>query len=235
MQAELEILMIAAVTVACLHTVTGPDHYLPFIALSKSRGWSFTKTICWTLVCGCGHVWSSVLLGLGGAAIGWSLSKVKWMENIRGGVTGWAMIGFGLLYGVWGLFRAWRNRPHKHFDIYEDGSVYVYEHKHGEMVRPQDRHAVTPWVLFIVFVLGPCEPMIPLLYLPPAKNSWSGMLLLILVYTFFTLATMVFMVMAGYYGLAFMKLEKLDRYVHALGGLTPFICGTGMVLMGWCK
>ncbi|HWK03937.1 MAG TPA: hypothetical protein VNS58_09930 [Puia sp.] len=233
MQAELEILMIAAVTVACLHTVTGPDHYLPFIALSKSRGWSFTKTICWTLVCGCGHVWSSVLLALGGAAIGWSLSKVKWMENIRGGVAGWAMIGFGLLYGIWGLLRAWRNRPHKHFDIYEDGSVYVYEHKHGAPVRPQDRHVVTPWVLFIVFVLGPCEPMIPLLYFPAAKNSWPGMLLLIVVYTFFTLATMVFMVTAGYYGLAFMKLEKLDRYVHALGGLTLFICGAGMVFMGW--
>ena len=233
MQAELEILILAAVTVACLHTVTGPDHYLPFIALSKSRGWSWAKTIGWTLICGCGHVWSSVLLGLGGAAIGWSLSKVKWMENIRGGVAGWAMIGFGLLYGVWGLWRAWRNRPHKHFDIYEDGSVYVYEHRHGEAVRPQDRHAVTPWVLFIVFVLGPCEPMIPLLYFPAVKNSWSGMLLLILVYTFFTLATMVFMVMAGYYGLAFMKLEKLDRYMHALGGLTLFICGAGMVFMGW--
>jgi len=59
------------------------------------------------------------------------------------------------------------------------------------------------------------------------------MLLLIVVYTFFTLATMVFMVTAGYYGLAFMKLEKLDRYVHALGGLTLFICGAGMVFMGW--
>ena len=233
MQAELEILMIAAVTVASLHTISGPDHYIPFIALSKSRGWSLARTIGWTLICGCGHVWSSVLLGLGGAAIGWSLSKVKWMENIRGGIAGWAMISFGLFYGVWGLFRAWRNSPHKHFDIYEDGSVYVYEHRHGEAVRPQDRYAVTPWVLFIVFILGPCEPMIPLLYFPAAKSSWSGMLLLILVYTFFTLAAMVFMVMAGYYGLAFMKLEKLDRYMHALGGLTLFICGAGMVFMGW--
>ena len=233
MQAELGMLIIAAITVACLHTVTGPDHYLPFIALSKSRGWTPTRTLFWTLVCGCGHVWSSVLLGLGGAAIGWSLSKVRWMENIRGGVAGWTMIGFGLLYGVWGLFRAWRNRPHKHFDIYEDGSVYVYEHRHGEMVRPQDRHAVTPWVLFIIFVLGPCEPMIPLLYFPAAKNSWTGMVALILVYTFFTLVTMVFMVMAGYYGLAVMKAEKLHRYVHALGGLTLLICGTGMVFMGW--
>jgi hypothetical protein len=233
MQTEFSVLMIAAVTVACLHTVTGPDHYLPFIALSKSRRWSFARTAGWTLLCGCGHVWSSVLLALGGAAVGWSLSKVKWMENVRGGLAGWVLLGFGVVYGVWGLWRAWKNRPHKHFDIYEDGSVYVYEHRHGETVRPQDRHKVTPWVLFIVFVLGPCEPMIPLLYLPAAKSSWAAMLLLIGVYTFFTLATMLAMVIAGYYGLGFLKTGKLERYVHALGGLTLCICGAGMVFMGW--
>ena len=233
MQAELGVLLAAAVTVACLHTAMGPDHYLPFIALSKSRGWAMGKTIFWTIVCGCGHVWSSVLLGLGGAALGWSLSKVKGLENVRGGVAGWAMLGFGLVYGIWGLIRARQNRRHKHFDVYEDGSVYVYDHRHGETVRPQDRHKVTPWVLFIVFALGPCEPMIPLLFFPAAKNSLTGMLLLILVYTFFTLATMVVMVLSGYYGLQFLKTEKLERYIHALGGLTLFVCGTGMVFMGW--
>ncbi len=60
-----------------------------------------------------------------------------------------------------------------------------------------------------------------------------GMFLLIAIYTFFTLATMLFMVMAGYYGFSFLKTEKLERYVHALGGVTIFICGAGMVFMGW--
>lgn len=233
MSAELSFLITAAITVACLHTVTGPDHYLPFIALSRSRGWSLTKTLFWTIVCGCGHVWSSVLLGLGGAAIGWSLSKVKGLENIRGGIAGWAMLGFGLIYGIWGIIRARQNLRHKHFDIQADGSVYVYDHKHGETVRPKDRHKVTPWVMFIVFVLGPCEPMIPLLYFPAAKASWTGMIILIVVYTFFTLATMAGMVVAGFFGLHFLKTEKLERYVHALGGLTIFLCGAGMVLVGW--
>lgn len=233
MQSEMEILMIAAVSIACLHTVTGPDHYLPFIALSKSRGWSFTKTIGWTVVCGCGHVWSSVLLGLGGAAIGWSLSKVSWMENIRGGIAGWVMLVFGFIYGIWGLYRAYKNNPHKHFDLQDDGSIYVYQHKHGEAVAPQDRHKVTPWVMFIIFILGPCEPMIPLLYFPAAKNSWAGMVLLIIVYTIVTLLTMVTMVILGYFGIAFVQTEKLERYVHALGGLTIFICGAGMLFLGW--
>lgn len=233
MQSEMQVLIIAASSVACLHTVSGPDHYLPFIALSKSRGWSFAKTIGWTVVCGCGHVWSSVLLALGGAAIGWSLSKVSWMENIRGGVAGWVMLGFGLLYGIWGLYRAYKNNPHKHFDLQDDGTIYVYHHNHGEVIAPQDRYKVTPWVMFIIFILGPCEPMIPLLYFPAAKNSWAGMILLITIYTAITLLTMVTMVVLGFMGIAFVKTEKLERYVHALGGLTIFICGAGMLFMGW--
>ena len=233
MHNEMMVLIMSAITIACLHTVTGPDHYLPFIALSKSRGWSLGKTIGWTIVCGCGHVWSSVLLGLGGAAIGWSLSKISWLEGIRGGIAGWVMLCFGLVYGIWGLYRAYKNNPHKHFDLEDNGELYVYEHKHGEAVIPKDRHRVTPWVMFIIFLLGPCEPMIPLLYFPAAKNSWSGMVLLIIIYTVCTLATMLVMVLLGYYGTSFLKTEKLERYMHALGGLTIFICGAGMVFMGW--
>ncbi|MCW3108702.1 MAG: hypothetical protein JWQ09_3208 [Segetibacter sp.] len=233
MQTEIEVLMIAAVSIACLHTITGPDHYIPFIALSKSRGWSFTRTIFWTVVCGCGHVWSSVLLGLGGAAIGWSLSKVSWLENIRGGLAGWALVGFGIAYCIWGLIKAKKGSQHKHFDVYDDGSIYVYEHKHGQAVPPKERHTVTPWVMFLIFVLGPCEPMIPLLYFPAAKNSLAGMMLLIIVYTIFTLAAMLLMVVLGYYGFSFLKTEKLEKYVHALGGMTIFICGAGMVFLGW--
>jgi len=233
MSPELKVLMITAVNISFLHTVAGPDHYIPFVSLSKSRGWSFPKTLLWTIVCGCGHVWSSVLLGLGGAAIGWSLSKIKWLESIRGGLAGWTLLGFGFVYCIWGLIKARQNKRHKHFDVYEDGSVYVFEHKHDEMVPPKERHRVTPWVMFIIFLLGPCEPMIPLLYFPAAKNSLYGMLLLIIVYTVFTLATMVMMVTTGYYGFSFLKISRLERYMHALGGLTIFICGAGMIWMGW--
>lgn len=230
---EFQILITAAITIACLHTVTGPDHYLPFIALSKTRGWSFTKTLLWTILCGCGHVWSSVLLGLGGAAIGWNLSKISWLESVRGGIAGWFMLSFGLIYGIWGLFRAYSNKSHKHFDTYDDGEIYVYEHKHGQVIPSTERHKVTPWVMFIIFLLGPCEPMIPLLFFPAAQHSLHGMMLLIIVYTSFTLITMITMVCLGYYSISFFKTEKLEKYMHALGGITVFICGAGMVFMGW--
>lgn len=233
MPAEFEILIIAAISIACLHTLTGPDHYLPFIALSRSRGWNCGKTLGWTIACGCGHVWSSVLLGLGGAAIGWSVHKISWMEGLRGGIAGWTFLIFGLFYGIWGLYRAFTNKSHKHFDTYENGETYVFEHSHGEVVRSSERHKVTPWVMFIIFLLGPCEPMIPLLFVPAVKNSWNDMAILIAVYTFFTLLTMILMVVLGYFGLALLKTEKLERFMHALGGLTLFICGAGMTFMDW--
>jgi hypothetical protein len=39
--------------------------------------------------------------------------------------------------------------------------------------------------------------------------------------------------LAAHCGFAFLKTEKLERYVHALGGATMFMCGAGMVFLGW--
>lgn len=233
MPVEMQALLTTTISIALLHTVMGPDHYLPFIALSKTRHWSLSKTICWTLACGIGHVLSSVLLGLGGAAIGWSFSKISWLENIRGGFAAWLMLGFGLMYTLWACYQLYTEKMHKHFDMDADGSLYVYDHKHGGAVSPENRFKVTPWVMFLIFVLGPCEPMIPLLYFPAAQNSWEGMLLLILVYTICTITVMLFLVLLGYYGIAFFATNKLERFVHVLGGITLFICGAGMLWMGW--
>lgn len=187
----------------------------------------------WTLACGFGHVGSSVVLGLGGAALGWSVSKITQLEEVRGGLAGWTFLGLGLVYFGWGLWRAAQNRRHKHFDVQDDGSVYVFEHRHGEAVAPKERHAVTPWVMFLVFVLGPCEPMIPLLYFPAAKHSAGNTVLLIGVYTVFTLFTMLLMVALGFYGLAVLKTQKLEKYMHALGGFAILLCGAGMVFLNW--
>ena len=230
---ETTLLIITTITVACLHTATGPDHYLPFIALSKSRHWTLSKTILWTIVCGLGHVGSSVLLGLGGAAVGWSMSKIGFLESIRGNIVGWLMVVFGLIYIIVALINVYKNQRHKHFDIYNDGTVFVYDHKHGEVVNPKNRYAVTPWVLFIIFVLGPCEPMIPLLYVPAARHSVFNMLLLITIYTLITLITMSFMVLLGYFGIGYLKTDKLERYVHVLAGFTLFMCGVGILFLDW--
>ena len=56
-------LTLTAAGLGVLHTVTGPDHYIPFIAMSRVGRWSVAKTLMVTLLCGLGHVAGSVLLG----------------------------------------------------------------------------------------------------------------------------------------------------------------------------
>lgn len=231
---ELQILILTAVTISFLHTISGPDHYIPFIALSKTKKWSLRRTIGWTVVCGCGHVGTSVLLGTVGAALGWSAAKIDALQFIRGGLAGWALLGFGLIYSAWGLWQIDRgSKRHKHFDVSPGGNIYVFEHRHGEAVPPEERHAITPWVIFIIFLLGPCEPMMPLLFFPAAKNSLNNIILLVTIYTVFTLLGMVLMVIIGYYSISLLKPGKIERYSQVLGGISIFTCGAGMVFMEW--
>lgn len=230
---EINYLILTAITISLLHTITGPDHYVPFIALSKARNWTVNRTIFWTVVCGFGHVGSSIVLALAGIAFGWSLAKVTWIENIRGGISGWAMLLLGFAYTIYALIRIKGNKFHKHFDAYEDGSMYVYEHQHNAFVYPHQKRRVTPWIMFIVFVLGPCEPLIPLLSFPAAQHSLYGVTILVTVFTLFTLLAMVAMVLLGYYGISFLRTEKLEKYMNVIAGATVTICGIGMVFLEW--
>lgn len=233
MSPEMQLLLGTGISIALLHTLTGPDHYIPFIALSKSRNWTVSKTLFWTVTCGLGHVASSVLLALGGAAIGWSIKNIRIIENVRGGLASWVLLIFGLVYLIWGLYSTSKHKAHKHFESAADGSMYVFEHNHLNANQPVERHRLTPWVMFIIFLLGPCEPMIPLLYFPAAQSSISGMVWLIVIYTSVTLFTMVSMVLLGFYGIAFLNTQKLEKHMHVLAGLTLCICGAGMVFLEW--
>ena len=48
-ETTLTALLTAAILTGVLHTAAGPDQYLPFIAISKSRGYGYLKTILWTV------------------------------------------------------------------------------------------------------------------------------------------------------------------------------------------
>ncbi|TDU40440.1 hypothetical protein BXY82_2488 [Gelidibacter sediminis] len=234
MESELNVLLMAAISISVLHTLTGPDHYIPFIAIGKAKNWSLRRTIFWTVICGTGHVMSSVFLALGGVALGFSLNKLTWFEEVRGGWAAWALFLFGIVFLLIGLFQVYRNKKHKHFDVYDSGDVYVYEHKHGQgPVMPTERRKVTPWVMFIIFLLGPCEPMIPLLTYPAIMDSTYGIYLITGVFLFFTLAMMVLMVVLGHYGFKLIKTDALEKYMTAIAGGTIAICGAGMIFLGW--
>jgi hypothetical protein len=89
---------------------------------------------------------------------------------------------------------------------------------------------MTPWILFTVFVFGPCEPLIPILMYPAAKLSVWGIALVAVVFGICTLATMTVLVAVGYLGLTMVSFARLGRYAHAAAGLTLAGCGAAIVL-----
>ena len=115
MSPEILVLCGTAATIAFVHTLLGPDHYLPFVAMAKSRGWSVPKALQVTLVCGAGHIVGSVVLGLVGVWVGIQLHALEWIEGVRGDLAAWALVSLGLVYLAWGLRRAYRILAHPGF------------------------------------------------------------------------------------------------------------------------
>jgi sulfite exporter TauE/SafE len=198
-----------AVSVGAIHTLLGPDHYVPFAAMSHAGGWSAAKTLRVTVACGIGHVAGSVALGLVGLAIGVALLKLQFVEAIRGDVAGWMLVAFGAAYLGWGIVAAARlhGRAHETADAVPAAGVWA------------------PWLLFLVFVFGPCEPLIPLLIYPAAQANGFAVVAVVAAFAAATVGTMVGAVLAMRYGAAAARVPRLERFSHALAGLAILACG----------
>lgn len=119
-----------ALTIGVTHTVLGPDHYLPFVALSASRGWSRTRTLVITGLCGVGHVLGSVVLGAVGLLAGVVLGKLEAFEAVRGDLAATLLLAFGVAYMLWGLWRYWRPAGHHHALLHRAGITHAHPHAH---------------------------------------------------------------------------------------------------------
>ena len=235
MVSENLILLSTAFTIGFLHTLTGPDHYLPFIAMSKARGWSRKKTTLITLLCGLGHVGGSVILGFIGIALGVAVFKLEAFESLRGELAAWLLIGFGFAYMVWGIHRALRKRPHSHSHIHSGGVEHTHRHAHtSEHAHPHENtnRNITPWILFTIFVFGPCEPLIPILMYPAAKGSLLLVFLVTAVFSLATVGTMLTMVLALSYGLHLKPMARWELWSHAAAGAVIFLSGAAIRFLG---
>lgn len=230
---DFNLICLTVVSISALHTFSGPDHYLPFIVLSRSKKWSVKKTVLWTSLCGLAHVLSSVVLGILGIFLGWTFAKTFNIESIRGGFAAWMLFVFGVGYVLYAIYNFRKNKIHKHFDISAEGEIYVLEHQHGQTVAPNQRYKVTTWVLFFIFASGPSEPMIPLIIYPSIEYSLSEVGVLIVIYTLSTVLTMLTMVLVGFYGANSINYKGFEKYIEIISGSIILICGFGMVCLGW--
>ncbi|WP_415910668.1 hypothetical protein [Oleiharenicola sp. Vm1] len=232
---ELSVLLASTAGVAVLHTLAGPDHYLPFIVMGRARRWSVARTAFWTALCGVGHVGSSVLLAVAGVIFGYGLEHVQFVEEIRGNLAAWAMIAFGAVYFAWGLKKALRARTHAHAHTH-GGRDHAHAHAHGGAhAHPHgetEGFRLTPWILFTIFVFGPCEPMIPLVMYPATQGSWSDVGVVVGAFSALTIGSMLAVVLLARQGARLIALPRLERFSHAVAGGTILAAGCAMEFLG---
>jgi ABC-type nickel/cobalt efflux system permease component RcnA len=190
-----------------------------------------------TFLCGIGHVGSSVVLGLIGVFVGIQVMKLEAFEAFRGSIAAWLLIGFGFAYFMWGVHRAIRNRPHRHVHEHDDHGEHEHEHEHVHTsdhmhVHNRKKANITPWILFTIFVFGPCEPLIPLLMYPAAENSILGTFLVATVFSVVTIGTMLTIVLLSAWGVSFAILGRFERYTHALAGAAICLSGLAVQFLG---
>ena len=236
MSEELTILLVTAASLGFVHTSLGPDHYLPFIAMSKARHWSVYKTSLVTILCGIGHVLGSVIIGLIGIAFGIAITKLQEIESTRGEIAAWLLISFGLVYLIWGLRKAYRNKPHSHIHFHQDGEVHVHTHthekEHAHVHSDEKKANITPWILFTIFVFGPCEVLIPLFMYTASLKNTIGLALVTSFFGLATILTMLIIVLVSLSGIKLISFNKIEKYTHALAGAIILFCGIAIKFLG---
>jgi hypothetical protein len=194
------VLLVSAVSVAFFHALA-PDHWLPFVALARSSRWSLRKLALIATLAGIGHVLSSLLLGAIGLAAGLAMNRMQGADAWRGDIGIWLLIGFGVAYALWGLKHAQHAHPH----VTVEDAVRAYA------VRRM-------WMLFAIMVFGPCEPLIPLMFV--ASEHGPGTVTAIsAVFSVVTVAMVVGQSCLSYLGVRLIQAPWMERYAHTLTGV----------------
>lgn len=193
-------LLTSAGAAGVIHTLIGPDHTIPFIALAKTYRWTWKKTLAITAASGLAHV--GIALSLGTLMIKFSASPAAWAKTLafQSHWAGWGLILFGALYLVWGLRAAFRR---------------------NETQTPGTTGA---WILFLLFVFGPCEPLLP--FLAAAQGAGKPELLpfITLIFGSATLGTMIAGVLLG--------AGVLSKVKGLTGRWNPALSGGAILLSG---
>jgi nickel/cobalt exporter len=213
------VILLGAATVGALHTMA-PDHWMPFAALGRARGWSAVRTARTTILCGFGHVTVSALLGIVSVFIG--LGAVKLIGGHLETFATWMLMVFGVTYMIWGLRRSFRRDPL--------GVAHAHDHHHAHGHHDHD-HGLTEWSLFLLFSADPCVAVIPMI-VAAAGEGWSTVIAVVIAYELATIATMVILATAARAGAGVFRAPWLDRFGHAAAGALIAAVGVAMAVTG---
>lgn len=239
------VLLGTAASLAIVHTLIGIDHSLPLAALGRARGWALGRTLLVTGVCGAGHVASSIVIGAAGVGLGVATDSLLRIESVRGELAAALLLAFGLSYTAWALWPRHRareaaraGRPARARDEDEAAVESAPPPKDSPAADgggTGDIRGVTAWALFVVFVLGPCEPLIPLMVVPGLAGDWLAVAAVAGVFGVLTIAVMLAAVTAAWHGIGWIGQSARHRggqLAHAAAGLVVTASGAAVLWLG---
>jgi len=194
-------LPLAAATVGALHTLA-PDHWMPFAALARARGWTASRALRTTIVCGLGHVTISAVLGIAALSLGLSLAEL--VGGKLAAIAPTLLMLFGTAYMLWGL------RPHRH--------------RH-------EKPGATEWSLFVLFSSDPCVALIPLI-IAASSGGWPTVAAVIVAYEIGTIASMSLLVATAHAGARAIRAPFFDRFGDAVAGGLILTVGAMVRVLG---
>lgn len=212
MKNTMTVLLFSTLSIAFLHALA-PDHWMPFAAIGRAQKWTKTKLLWVTFISGVGHVGISILFSILGILLGFSLARLKSLEGHRGEIVLWLLIGFGIAYMLWGIKRA---KERKQKDISE------------EELKSK---TVAMWTVFAIAVLGPCEPLVPLVFLG-YNYGWPGVITVSIAFSIVTILMMLVQTLLVFMGIRLIKSDLLERYSHAFAGLIIALTGVFVMFAG---
>lgn len=188
-----------AATAGVVHTLVGPDHYLPLVAIARERRWSAVRAALVAMGFGLAHCLSSMALVFGLAATAGAL-------DVLASTAAWLMVGVGCCMVALAIRR--RRAP--------AGKTGVTR--------------IVPVLAGLAFLIGPCEWLIPVATTTLGSLGVVAALQVCVVYTFFTVGTMLLATAVGTYGLARLAPRNSSVAGSVMGGVVCAVCGVTMVL-----
>lgn len=224
-------------TVAFFHAAI-PTHWLPFVLVSRTRGWSRGKTLGVALFAGMGHVLLTSVLGLLIAWLGFQLDEE--IGHAFAPVAGGLLIAIGLYY-FWRQFRGGgichhaMPGSHHHADEHcgdeaEHGSHWEHELRDSKLAAANTGDWAAISGLFLMLTLSPCEGFLPV-YLSAVQFGWTGFVVLSLILAVATLAGMTVFTWLTLVGFERLRLSYFERREAGLLGVIFVVLGLIMLFM----
>ena len=224
---DIQSLYVTALIIGVVHTLLGPDHYLPFIAIARERNWGNARTLSIAAWCGMGHCAGSVALGLIGVTTGIALGHIEALESVRGTLAAWLLLGFGISYASWSFRTRRRKLELRHSQVH---SVATPPDHNGSHLAGNRLNTPLTLTLFIVFLLGPCEALVPLLMYPAAQSNLLAVAAVMATFSLTTIGTMVLIVLFGLKGGKHRLSPSLVGHAGVFTGSVIGLCGVGLLM-----